>query len=205
VGFCTETVAARLEADGLVEGESFESPAAVLPPRLAASPDKRSFRIKGSAREVFEKVAAAYGIHVLFDPGYQEPPAFTFAITDAGYRDALRALEAASDSFLVPLDESTALVARDTAQNRTQLTPVVALAVPIPERMTLQEAQELSTAVQQTLEIRRISLDAPKRVVYFRDTASKVFTAREMLASLSRLRARLSPHDCGYRFPRGED
>lgn len=187
-----ETMAATLEAQGLTEGEPFDSPAAVLPPRLVGNSDRRSFRIKGGAREIFEQVAAAYGIHVLFDPGYQEPPAFTFAIADAGYRDALRALEAASDSFLVPLDESTALVARDTAQNRTQLTPVVALAVPIPERMALQEAQELSTAVQQTLEIRRISLDAQKRVVYFRDTAPKVFTAREMFANLSRLRAQIA-------------
>ncbi|HEV2200610.1 MAG TPA: type II and III secretion system protein [Bryobacteraceae bacterium] len=187
-----ETVAAKLEADGLVGDESFESPAAILPPRLAASPDKHSFRIKGRAREIFEQVAAAYGFHILFDPGYQEPAAFTFAITGADYRDALRALQAASDSFLVPLDETTALVARDTAQNRTQLTPVVALAVPIPERMALQEAQELSTAVQQTLEIRRIGMDAQKRVVYFRDTASKVFTAREMFASLSHLRAQIA-------------
>lgn len=187
-----ETIVAKLEAEGLVEDASLDSREAALPPRLAGSPDQHSFRIKGGAREIFERVAAAYGIHVLFDPGYQEPPPFTFAITDSDYRDALRAIETASDSFLVPLDESTALVARDTAQNRTQLTPVVAIAVPIPERMTLQEAQELSTAVQQTLEIRRISLDAQRRVVYFRDAASKVFAAREMFASLSRGRAQIA-------------
>jgi len=186
-----QTITAELEAEGLTDGQSLESPAASLPPRLAASPEKHSFRIKGGAREMFEQVAAAYGVHVLFDPGYQEPPRFTFAITDAGYRDALRALETGADSFLVPLDEATALVARDTPQNRTQLIPVVAMAVPIPERMTLQEAQELTTAVQQTLEIRRISLDAQKRVVYFRDTVSKVYAAREMFASLSRPKAQI--------------
>ena len=187
-----ETITAQLEQQGLVDDAKLDSPAARLPPRFAGSPEAHTFRIKGSARAIFEQVAGAYGIHVLFDPAYQDPPAFTFAIADAGYRDALRALQAAGDSILVPLDESTAFVARDTPQNRAQLTPVVAMAVPIPERMTLQEAQELATAVQQTLEIRRISLDAAKRAVYFRDAASKAYTAREMFMSLSRLRGQIA-------------
>jgi general secretion pathway protein D len=47
------------------------------------------------------------------------------------------------------------------------------------------------TAVQQTLEIRRITLDAAKRVVYFRDTVPKALTARQMFANLSRGRAQI--------------
>ena len=185
-----ETIGAQLEAEGLIPDEFL--PAAAPPPRLAASPEKRNFTIKGGAREMFEQVAAAYGIRLLFEPDYKEPPPFTFAIADAGYQEALRSLEAATDSFVVPLSASTALVARDTVPNRTQLTPVAAIAVPIPERISIQEAQELSTAVQQTLEIRRISLDASRRVVYFRDSVSKVFAAREMFASLSRARAQIA-------------
>ena len=140
---------------------------------------------------MFEKMATACGLHLLFEPDYREVPAFTFSVDDVGCQEALRALEAATDSFVVPVGEKTALVARDTQPNRLLLTPVVAIAVPIPERTTLQEAQELATSVQQTLEIRRISLDAARRVVYFRDSAAKVFAAREMFAALSRLRAQV--------------
>jgi general secretion pathway protein D len=186
-----ETLAANLLADGLITDESLLSPAASPPLRLALSATKQSFTIKGPARDLFEKVGAACGIRLLFEPDYREPAPFTFAITDVECQEALRALEAATDSFMVPVGETTALVARDTAQNRILLTPVVAIAVPIPERIALQEAQELATAVQQTLEIRRISLDATRRVVYFRDSAAKVFAAREMFAALSRLRAQV--------------
>jgi general secretion pathway protein D len=188
-----ETVGAQLEAEGLLApDESSNLPAAAPPPRLTASSEKRDFTMKGSAKELFEKVAAAYGIRVLFAPDYNEPPPFTFTITEAGYREALRSLEAATDSFVVPLNGSTALVARDTVPNRTQWTRVATMAVPIPERITVQEAQELVTAIQQTLEIRRISLDASRRVVYFRDTVSKVYAAREMFSGLSRARAQIA-------------
>lgn len=192
-----QTLPATLEREGLL-GEgwmsdiSLVSPAASPAPRLVMPAAKHSFLLKGGSRTIFEQVAAACGIRLLFEPDYREPRPFTFSITDVDCQEALRALEAGTDSFLIPLGESTGFVARDTAQNRVLLTPVVAMAVPIPQHIALPEAQELATAVQQTLEIRRISMDAVRRVIYFRDSAAKVFAAREMFASLSRLRAQVA-------------
>jgi general secretion pathway protein D len=184
-----ETLEAQLKADGTVEGVEL---AAAPPPALSPAPGRHSFDLKETPQVLFEKVAGTYGIHVTFDEAYMPTsPSVTFRITDATAAEALRALEAATDSFLVPLGEHAALVARDTAQKRTELTPVMAVAAPIPERLTVQDAQEILTAVQQTLEIRRITLDSAKRVVYFRDTVSKALTARQMFMNLSRGRAQV--------------
>jgi type II secretory pathway component GspD/PulD (secretin) len=183
-----ETVAAQLQAEGIVDGVAAAEP----PPVLEPAPGKRSFDLKETAQALFEKVAGAYGIQVALDTGYTPLPApVTFRIADATAAEALRALEAATDSFLVPLGAHSVMVARDNPQKRTELMPVMAVAAPIPERITVQEAQEISTAVQQTLEIRRISLDAAKRVVYFRDTVPKARAAQEMFANLSRGRAQI--------------
>ena len=186
-----ETLATALQADGLLSGELSGSELTAPPPRLSGSPGKHSFDLRGPPQMIFDQVAGAYGIQVIFDSAYQAPPPLRFHIDDAGYVEALRALEAASDSFFVPLAEHLAMVVRDTAQKRTELTPVMSLAVPIPERISVQEAQEIATAVQQTMEIRRISLDPARRVVYFRDAVSKVLAARQMFANLSRLRAQV--------------
>jgi general secretion pathway protein D len=184
-----ETIEAELKAQGIVDTPEAQ---AAPPPRLLLAPGKRSFDIRGDAQTVFPKVAEAYGIQVVFDRDYQSPAAsLRFQITDATAEDALRALEAATDSFLVPLAGKLAMVARDTAQKRTELTPVMSVAVPIPERLSAQEAQEIATAVQQTIEIRRISMDAAKRVVYFRDAVTKVLAARRMFQDLSRARAQV--------------
>jgi general secretion pathway protein D len=184
-----ETIEAQLNADGTVPSVEL---ATAPPPALAVAPGIRSFDLKEAPQTLFEKVAGAYGIRIVFDPAYMPASAsVTFRATDSTGIEALRALEAATDSFLVPLEEHLALVARDNTQKRSELMPVMAVSAPIPERLSVQEAQEILTAVQQTLEIRRITLDAAKRVVYFRDTVPKALTARQMFANFSRGRAQI--------------
>src|SRR5580700_7968412 len=75
-----ETVAAQLQAEGIVEsGVLAAEPPAVLEP----APGKRSFDVKETAQALFEKVAGAYGIQVVVDGGYAPLPAtITFRITD---------------------------------------------------------------------------------------------------------------------------
>lgn len=162
-------------------------------PTLSPAAGRKSFDARGSAEELFEKVAGAFGIQVVMDGAYQPPaPSLRFRIDNATGPEALRALEAATDSFLTPLNGHLALVARDTLPKRAEFTPVTAVGVPIPESLTVQDAQQISTAVQQTLEIRRISLDAARRMVYFRDAQPKALAARVMFENLSRLRAQVA-------------
>ena len=170
------------------ELEKAAEPAPVLLPAAG----KQSLDLKGPAQTLFENVAGAFGIQVVFDAAYVLPsPSVTFRIADATGPEALRALEAATDSFLIPLDGHLAMVARDSAQKRTELMPVIMVAAPIPERISLQDAQEISSAVQQSLEIRRITMDAGKRIVFFRDVQPNALAARLMFTALSRARAQV--------------
>ncbi len=184
-----ETVEAQLKAEGVVENTEL---AAAPPPVLAPAPGRQSFDLKGPAQTLFEKVAGAYGIQVVFDAAYVLPvPSTTLHITDATAQEALRTLEAATDSFL---DSPGRTPRHGGARHRPKAHRTDAgdrRRGPIPERLSAQEAQEIATAVQQTLEIRRISLDAGKRVVYFRDTVPKGLAARQMFADLSRGRAQI--------------
>jgi len=186
-----ETSAAKLELEGLTGGEKLEADRAEPPVTLVGAPGRQTFDLRGDSRTVAEKVAAAFGIQLVFDAAYQPVPAMGFRVADVTYQEALRILEKSSDSFLVPMSSNLALMARDTAQNRTQFAPTMSVVVPIPERISSQEAQEIATAVQQTMEIRRITLDSAKRVVYFRDSVPKVLAAREMFSNLARLRGQI--------------
>src|SRR6202035_2896807 len=56
-----ETVAAQLQAEGIVESGVL---AAEPPPVLEPAPGKRTFDLKETAQALFEKVAGAYGIQV---------------------------------------------------------------------------------------------------------------------------------------------
>jgi general secretion pathway protein D len=183
-----EDAADTAETDRPEAAELLAAPVPTLSPRAG----RQSFDVRGNAGELFEKVAGAFGIEVVMDRDYRPAaPSLRFRIEEATAAEALRVLEAATDSFLTPLDDHLAIAARDTAAKRAELTPVTAVGVAIPERFTVQEAQELSTAVQQTLEIKRVSLDPGRRTVYFRDTQAKALAARQMFANLSRERAQI--------------
>ena len=184
-----ETIESQLRAEGILDTPDLPGEP---PPRLEPREETHAFELRADPQALFEQVAGAYGIKVVFDGAYQNvAPMIRFRIADASGAEALRALEAATDSFLVPMAGHIALVARDSAQKRAELTPTMAVAVPIPERLTVQEAQEITTAVQQMLELRRISLDPAKRVVYFRDSAPKALAARQIFSGLSRGRAQV--------------
>jgi type II secretory pathway component GspD/PulD (secretin) len=180
-----ESAATANAGDG---GDVADAREALPPPRLRGSPDRKTFDLKGDARTIFEKVGDTYGIQMVFEADYQVPPPFTFRLTDVSFEETLRALETVTNSFLVPVNPRLALVVRDTPQKRIEKVPAMAVAIPIPERMSAQEAQELVTAVQQTLEIRRANVDATRHVVLVRDQAAKVEEAAELFATLSRVR-----------------
>ncbi len=180
-----------ISSEPLTDSELVEARAARPPPRLKGPDGLKSFDFGGDPKSVIEKVMAAYGLTVVFEADYQTPPQFRFRINDVRFEEAMRMLETLSVSFLVPVNDRVALMVRDTAQKRTEMSPAMAIAIPIPERISVQDAQEMMTAVAQTLEIRKFSLDPVKRVVYLRDQVTKIVAARSMFSDLSRLRAQV--------------
>ena len=140
---------------------------------------------------MFETVLAAYGISVEFEQDYASPPPFRFQTGEMNFQEAVRGLETAANSLVLPLTATSALVVRDTPQRRNDSMPVVTISIPIPERMAVQEAQEIMQAAQQILELKHVALDAGKRLVTIREIPSKVQAAQALFSDLSRLRAQV--------------
>ena len=154
------------------------------PFELKAAPVHRDFDLRADARSLFEQVAKQYGLEVVFDGDYQPGPTIRFRTTDVDYRQAIYALMTVTSSFIVPISDRVFMVVKDTEQKRREVENHIAVVIPIPEPVTLQEAQELGRAVQQLMEIQRFSIDSAQRLVIFRDRASKVRPAQAVLEQL---------------------
>lgn len=155
------------------------------PPRLQPSTAIKTFSLRGDAKALFEQVAREFGYTVIFDKDYNPTGTVRFNVAEMGYREALHALEEATNSFIVPISDKAMMVAQDTQQKRTDLENDEAVAIPIPQRTSVQDAQELLTLVQQAFEIRRAVVDPQRRMVFLRDRASKVEAARMVLNQMS--------------------
>jgi general secretion pathway protein D len=185
------TVEEQLAAGELSPAEISDLRDALPSPRLMPSSRKAAFDLRGKAEDIVEKVASTYGVTLEIENGYQAPPNFLFRTGELGMEEALRALEGIANSLIVPINDHTVLLVRDNPNRRTDTLAVMSKAIPIPERLSVQDAQEIVTAVQQTLEIRRIQADPGRHMVYVRDTLSKVTAASQLFADLSRLRAQV--------------
>jgi general secretion pathway protein D len=185
--------ARRITVEGLSASEVMAGRLALPPPRLQVSAERRSFDLRGTARPLLEQVASAYGIQLQFEEGYQGPAsAFTLRMNDLSMPEAFHALETITNSFLVPVNPKTAMVYQDTAQRRNDNAPLLTAEIPIPERISVQEAQEMVSAVQQVMQVRRIAVDPGRRMVFLRDQPGTILAARQILTNLSRSRAQVN-------------
>jgi general secretion pathway protein D len=161
------------------------------PPELKAKPGTQSFDLHGDAKQLFEKVAAAFELVCTFDEDYPAGRSIHFEVADVDYRDAIHDLEAATGSFVVPFNSRLFLVVKDTPQKRIEREPVAAVELQIPSAMTQQDFNSVITAVQQAFAIEKVSFDTQNNSVILRDRVSKVIPARLMFQSLMSPRAEI--------------
>lgn len=154
------------------------------PFELAGSGQKKTFDLRGSSRNLFEQVSHAYGLDVVFDGEYVDKPSIRFQLDDVDYREALHALMAATGTFIVPISGHLFMVVQDTPQKRVSIENTVSMEIPIPEAVSLQDAQELARSVQQLMELQRFYVNGANRTVYFRDKVSKAVPAVQVLEQL---------------------
>jgi hypothetical protein len=154
------------------------------PPQLRGDGELKDFDLRGDAKALYEQVARAFGLDTVFDGEFQPGTPLRFQMGRAGFRETLQALGLATGNFIVPLSERLFLVAKDTQQKRQEIEPVISLIVPLPETVTVQEAQEMAQAVRQVMQFAKFHVDAVRRVVIIRDTAAKAMPAVEVLEDL---------------------
>jgi hypothetical protein len=162
------------------------------PPQLAAEPGRRDYDFQGDSKALWEQVAAALHLKILFDGDYKPTRAFRFELTGSDYRDALRALQAATDSFLVPISPRLIFIANDSAQKRTQFEQTAAIAVPFPEALSVQELQEIATGIRGALDTQKLTVDTTQHLILIRDKVTKVRLAEKLLRDLLRPRAQVT-------------
>lgn len=182
----------RIALEQITASDAIESEAALQPPRLKSSSERKPFDLRGTARPVIEDVARAFGIQTIFESDFPSGSALPFRTGALTREEAFRTVQAATNTFFVAVREDTVLVFPDTQEKRNSYTPAMAAAIPIPLRMNVQEAQELASGVQQIIELRHIAVDAGRRVIFLRDLEYKVLAARRLITDMLRLRAQVS-------------
>ncbi len=178
---------------GNITNAELEEARKPLPPaQLDAQPGRRDYDFQGDSKVLWEQVTHALNLKVLFDADYRPTRPFHFELAGADYREALRALEAGTDSFLVPISPRLVFVSNDTTQKRKDFQRTVAVAVPFPEALSVQELQEVATGIRGALDAQKLTVDPTRHLILIRDSVAKVRLAEKLLADLLRPRAQVT-------------
>ena len=158
---------------------------------LQAKPGRQNIDVRGDGKSLFEQVSTLFGLQSVFDSDYTPTPSFRFRMDDADYRDALHGLEAATNSFVVPLSSNLILVAVDTMEKRNDLEQTMSVTIPVPQALNNQELIEMAQAIRQTVGIEKMSWDVAAGQVFIRDRVSRVLAAQKLFQDLLTYRSQV--------------
>lgn len=171
--------------DSLTEKELAQARELREIPSLRAKPGVRSFDLTADARTLFDKVASEFGLQTVYDGDYPKAaPPIRFQVSAVDYREAIHALEAATNSFVIPLSGRLFMVAQDSTAKRTDLEQTMEIAVPVPEAITTQELTELAQVMRQATNIEKIAWESTQSRIVMRDRVSRVVPAVLLLNQL---------------------
>ncbi len=157
------------------------------PPHLDLESDIQDFSFDGDYKAVYQAAATNLGLQVVFDNDFTSARRARIKLAQVTPRDALHALEAATDTFITPLSNKLFLVAQDTDAKRKEYEATEEVTVPVSSALTTQELTELGQAVKQSVGVEKIYWDASAGQIVIKDHVTRANAAQAVLRDLSRL------------------
>jgi type II secretory pathway component GspD/PulD (secretin) len=125
---------------------------------LQPSDGVKSFHTHGIASDVIRDVAAAFGIRAVLDDSVV-PRVLDFDLEKVNYAQSMKVLKEMTNVIVVPLDESSVLVARNLPSNRLQMERMVEETIFLPES-TQEQINDIANLVRTVFEVRQATAQA---------------------------------------------
>lgn len=155
------------------------------PVNLVGRPGLEDFDLSGTARALFDQVAARFNLKVVYDNDFPAAgPALRFRVTRIGFSDALHDLESVTGAFVTPVSTDHFLVAQDTPAKRNEREQTVALTIPFPQSTSTQELTEVTQLLRQAFNIEKVAVDTVDDTIVIRDRISRAAPAQALLAQM---------------------
>ena len=138
-------------------------------------------------RVLFETVGKLVGVNVVFDPQYNAPGRnFNVDLTNATADQAFDYLALLTHTFWKPIASNAIFVTEDNVTKRRDYEDDVVKVFYVTNATSVQEFQEIATAIRTVAEIRRVFTYNAQRAMIVRDTVDKVALAEKLVHDLDK-------------------
>ena len=136
-----------------IEAANLAGPIVLQPSTVA-----KSFDVRGQSADLLRDVAGQFGIRTVIDPSVQAR-SIHFALTDASYERAMYVLGTMTDTFAVPIDERTILIAKDDPPHRAEFDRQLQETIDVPGADT-KKMQEMANVIRNIFNVKDAIVDA---------------------------------------------
>ena len=138
---------------------------------------------------LFETVGKLAGINVLFDPSYQQSKSANLDLTDVTLSEALDYIALMTKTYWKPVGANAIFVTDDNVTKRRDYEDEVVKVFYLRNPTTVQEFQEIITAVRSVTDVRRMFTYNAQNAVMVRDTVDKVALVEKLLRDMDKPKA----------------
>jgi len=136
---------------------------------------------------LYDTVAKLAGVNVVFDSQYQAPARnFNVDLSNATADQAFDYLATLTHTFWKAISPNTIFVAEDNVTKRRDYEDDVVKVFYVTNATSVQEFQEIATAIRTVAEIRRVFTYNAQRAMIVRDTVDKVALAEKLVHDLDK-------------------
>ena len=183
----TNNYALQRLRDAMPDPEQSAQPVSVVeqsvPIELQPNPKHQDFQFRGDSHPLLTQVARAYGITAQFDDSVKQQHVH-FEMQNVNFATAMRAANAVTKTFWVPLTTKQILVLADTVENHRNFERMGLRTFYLPD-LNDQQLTEMSNALRVLLNLRFISADKTKSTIMVRAELPVLDAAAELIRSLT--------------------
>lgn len=156
------------------------------PPVLAPlSRDPVSLKMSADARMVFKTIGKLAGVNVIFDPDFQDKK-INVDLINVTIQQALNVVCVEGKAFWKPVSSNIILVLPDTPGKRKEQEEQVLKKIYLQHTQSPQEITEITTSLQQMLELRHVQALPRDNAILIRDTPAKILLATRLIQDSDR-------------------
>ncbi len=150
-------------------------------------PGRHDFHYRGDSRGLFNAIASAYGLTVIFDDTF---PArrVRFDMENVDFTTAIQAARTVTKAFVVPLEEKVVYATIDNPENHRLFDRMGLRSFYIPGAGSPQELNDLMNALRSLFELRFVGLNAASGVITVRGPQGTMEAVTQFIDSLDSTR-----------------
>ena len=170
---------ARMLSAGEASGPwQIQAPALEGAIRLAPSDAVKSFHLSGTSPDLLRDVASAYGIRAIVDNSVEQKN-FSFDLENVNYGKAMDVLMEMAHVIVVPVDETSVLVAHDLPSNRLLMERLVEETIYLPGS-TQEQINDMANVARNIFGVRQATAQVASGSIVVR-------APQEVLATMNRV------------------